>query len=163
MWCRIPSCFNARDIARTSGWCRFTCAPALGQMCAWRVSTPTASQQGNLTATCSSIPMNRLPMPTNSAVGMTRSESVGLARRYAVYIKGQLIFRPKAVYYNGSVRALHETGANRYHALKSIEVSSFGGRVERIHFTEFTVCTLRPYPILKGRLFHAHKQPENVF
>ena len=30
------------------------------------------------------IPMKRLPMPTNSAPGMTRSESVGLARRNAV-------------------------------------------------------------------------------
>ena len=30
------------------------------------------------------IPMKRLPMPTNSAPGMTRSESVGLIRRNAV-------------------------------------------------------------------------------
>ena len=32
---------------------------------------------GHLTATCSSIPMKRLPTPTNSAAGMTRSDSVG--------------------------------------------------------------------------------------
>ena len=83
-WCEIPSRFNVREIAWRSGWCWFTCAPDLGQMLACRVSTSTASQQGHLTATCSSIPKKRLPMPTISAAGMTRGESVGLARRHAL-------------------------------------------------------------------------------
>ena len=30
-WCRIPGRFNVREIAWESGWCWFTCAPALGQ------------------------------------------------------------------------------------------------------------------------------------
>ena len=51
--------------------------------CVPGVST-TASQQRHLIATCSSIPMQRLPMPTNSAAGMTRKESVGLVRKHAV-------------------------------------------------------------------------------
>ena len=54
------------------------------QMLACRVSTSTASQQGLLTATCSSIPTRRLPIPTNYDAGMTQSESVGRARRHAV-------------------------------------------------------------------------------
>ena len=44
-----------REIARRSGWCFFPCAPALGQVCGCRTSTSTASQQGHLIATCSSI------------------------------------------------------------------------------------------------------------
>ena len=83
-WCGFPSRFNARTIAWRSGWCWFTCASALGQMRACRVHTSTASPQGHLIATCSSIPVKSLPMSTNSAAGMTRSESVGLAQRHAV-------------------------------------------------------------------------------
>ena len=48
------------------------------------VSASVALQQGHLTVTCSSTPMKRLPRPTNSVAGMTRSESVGRARRHAV-------------------------------------------------------------------------------
>ena len=83
-WCGIPSRFNVREMARRSGWCWFTYTPALGQMLACRVSTWTVSQQGYLIATCSSIHTKRLLMPTNSAAGMTRSESVGLAQKHAV-------------------------------------------------------------------------------
>ena len=71
-----------REVAWKSGWCWFTCAPAVVQMRACRVSTSVASQQGHLSATCSSIPMKRLPMPTNSVAGMTHSESVDRARRH---------------------------------------------------------------------------------
>lgn len=42
------------------------------------------SQQGHLTATCPSIHMKRLPILTSYDVGMTRSESVGGARRHAL-------------------------------------------------------------------------------
>ena len=40
-----------------------TCSPALGQMRACRVPTSVASQQGHLTATCSSISMKRFQCP----------------------------------------------------------------------------------------------------
>ena len=83
-WCGISCRFNVREIAWRSGWCWFICASALGQMRACLVSTSNSSQQGYLIATCSSIPMKRLPMPTKSAARMTRSESVGLDRRHAV-------------------------------------------------------------------------------
>ena len=53
-------------------------------MRACRVSTSTASQQGHLSATYSLIPVKHLPIPTNYDAGMTRSESVGRARRHAV-------------------------------------------------------------------------------
>ena len=51
-------------------------------MRAWRMFTSTASQHGHLTAMCSSVRKTNAPMPTNAAAVMTRSESVGLARRH---------------------------------------------------------------------------------
>ena len=60
-WCGFPSRFNVRETAWRSGWCWFTCAADLGQMRAYRMSMSTASQQGHLTATCSSTPNKRLP------------------------------------------------------------------------------------------------------
>ena len=59
-------------------------SPEPGQMRACRVSTSTSSQQGHLTATCSSILLKRLPIPKKYGAGMTRSECVGRARRHAV-------------------------------------------------------------------------------
>ena len=71
-WCGKPSRFNVRETAWRGGWCRLTCAPAMGRMRACRVSKSTAPRQGHLIGTYSSIPMKRLPMPANSAAGMTR-------------------------------------------------------------------------------------------
>ena len=55
-----------------------------GEMRACRVSTSTASQHKHLAGTSSSIPIIRLPIPTNSEGGMSWSEFVGRARRQAV-------------------------------------------------------------------------------
>lgn len=58
-------------------------APRLWGICfGCLVPTSTPAQQGYLTAACSSIPKKGVLNPTN--VGMTRSESVGCARRHAV-------------------------------------------------------------------------------
>ena len=84
-WKIMPSHFSVRGIAWRSGWCLFTCAPALGQMLACQVSTSTASEPWTPhCATCSPITTKRLPIPTNNDTGMTRSESVGRTRRHAV-------------------------------------------------------------------------------
>ena len=72
-WCGISSRLSVRKIAWRSGWCWFTCSTALGQMRACRVSSSTASQQGHLTATCSSILIMRLPMATDYDAGMRRA------------------------------------------------------------------------------------------
>ena len=60
--CGIPYRSNVPEIAWRSDWYWFTCAPSLAQMHARRVSASTASQQGHLTAACSSIPMKRLSL-----------------------------------------------------------------------------------------------------
>ena len=58
--------------------------PGSGAMRDCRVSTSTASQQGHLTVTCSSIPMKSFPIPMNSDACAIRSQSVGRARRHVV-------------------------------------------------------------------------------
>ena len=65
IWCRVSSRFNVREIAWRCGWYWFTCASALGQVCVPGIHV-NSIPAGHLTVTCSSIPVKRLPMPTNS-------------------------------------------------------------------------------------------------
>lgn len=71
----------------TSGWCWFTCAPALEQVLECIVSASAVSQQGHLTATCLSTIVKHLSMPTNAAGGVTQNESAGEQRLTLVHAR----------------------------------------------------------------------------